>query len=87
MWKSSLSKGILIFTLLCLLSAEYSLAQEKQAASGAQTPADKSGAPSIKLTETRFEAGKVNDGTVLTHDFEFMNAGNDMLKIIDIVPA
>jgi len=87
MWKSNLSKGILFTTLFWILSAGFSPAQEKGAASGAQTPAEKTGAPSIKLAETRFEAGKVNDGAVLVHDFEFVNAGDAVLQITELVPA
>lgn len=88
MWKVNLRKGVFFITLLWLLSAAYSHAQERGAVSGEQTPvSEKSGAPSIKLTEMRFEAGKVNEGTILIHDFEFVNAGNDVLKITDLVPA
>jgi hypothetical protein len=87
MWKSNLSKGIFIFTLFWLLSAIYSHGQEKGAVSGAPPADEKSETSSMKFTETRFEAGKVSEGTLLIHEFEFVNAGNGALRITDIVPA
>lgn len=88
MGKSNLRKGVFFFTLLWLLSTPCSYGQETGAAAGVQAPAaEQSGAPSIKITETRFEAGTVSEGTVLVHDFEFVNAGSGVLKIADLVPA
>lgn len=46
-----------------------------------------SGVPSIVFSETRFEAGKVKEGEVIKRDFEFVNTGSEVLKIVDLVPA
>jgi len=46
-----------------------------------------SGVPSIVFSETRFEAGKVKEGDIIKRDFEFVNAGSEVLKIADLVPA
>jgi len=45
------------------------------------------GIPSIKFSETRFEAGKVKEGEIIKRDFEFVNEGSEVLKISDLVPA
>lgn len=44
-------------------------------------------APSVKFAETRFEFGSVKEGEIVRHDFEFINEGNDVLRIVDLIPA
>ncbi len=75
MWKSSLSKGIALFILLFLLVVTYVRAEEPTAA------------PVAKFPETRFDAGKVQEGAILRHDFAITNEGNAALTIQDLVPA
>jgi hypothetical protein len=73
--------------LMLLFSAGISLGQGKAAASRDQIQDDTAGAPSIRFAELRFEAGTVKEGTVINHDFEFVNEGTSVLKIKNVVPA
>jgi hypothetical protein len=73
--------------IVLLISASASLGQGKTGSSVEETQGEAAGAPSIRFTELRFEAGTVNEGTVLNHDFEFVNEGTGVLKIKNIVPA
>jgi cytochrome oxidase Cu insertion factor (SCO1/SenC/PrrC family) len=43
--------------------------------------------PSIKFSEIRFNCGTVKEGDIISHNFEFVNGGNSILRIKDIVPA
>lgn len=43
--------------------------------------------PSIKFSETRFNCGAVKEGEIVKHDFEFVNGGNSVLKIKNLIPA
>ncbi len=40
--------------------------------------------PELKFKEESFDFGKIIQGTVVEHQFEFFNAGGDTLKILDI---
>lgn len=40
--------------------------------------------PELKFKEDVFDFGKIVQGTVVEHQFEFYNAGGDTLKILDI---
>lgn len=40
--------------------------------------------PSIKFSETDFDAGQVKEGQKINHTFEFENQGNGVLRILDI---
>ena len=86
MWTSNLNRCLCV-VLVLLFSAGASLGQGRAAASGEQIPDDTAGAPSIRFAELRFEAGTVNEGTVVNHDFEFVNEGTGVLKIKNIIPA
>ncbi|MEW6410412.1 MAG: SCO family protein [Nitrospirota bacterium] len=44
-------------------------------------------APVIRFNNTRYEFGSVKKGEIVKHDFEFVNEGNGLLKIIDLIPA
>jgi hypothetical protein len=43
--------------------------------------------PSIKFAATGFDFGSVTLGAVIKHDFEFVNRGDETLKLVDVVPA
>lgn len=86
MWKSSLSKG-LFAVLLLLFSMGTSSGQGKASVSVGQMKDNAAGAPSIQFAELRFEAGTVKEGMVVSHEFEFVNAGADALKIRNVIPA
>lgn len=43
--------------------------------------------PSIRFSETKFDFGTVKEGDIVSHDFEFINEGNGVLKIKDLIPA
>lgn len=74
--KLSLNKIVIEACILLFLAATFSYAQEKGDA-----------APRVKFSEARYEAGQVTEGAILSHEFEFVNEGNAVLKITDLVPA
>jgi hypothetical protein len=57
--------------------------------SGKVTGSGKSlnGAPSIRFVETRYRFGTIKEGEVISHDFEFVNTGSGVLRIVDLIPA
>ena len=75
--KLSLSKIMIQAGILLFLVATFSHAQEKGDAA----------APRVKFSEARYEAGQVTEGAILSHEFEFVNEGNAVLRITDLVPA
>ena len=75
--KLSLNKIVIEACILLFLAATFSYAQEKGDAA----------APRVKFSEARYEAGQVTEGAILSHEFEFVNEGNAVLKITDLVPA
>lgn len=77
MRRSSLNKIVIQIGILLFLAATLSYAQEKGDAA----------APRVKFSETRYEAGQVKEGAILSHEFEFINEGNAVLRITDLVPA
>jgi hypothetical protein len=77
MRRSSLNKIVIQVGILLFLVAVFSHAQEKGDAA----------APRVKFSETRFEAGQVKEGVIVSHEFEFINEGNAALRITDLVPA
>ncbi len=44
-------------------------------------------APRMVLEETSFDFGKVDEGTVVEHDFIVVNKGNQPLEIMKVVPG
>ncbi len=54
---------------------------------GRTAEGEPSGTPSISLKEKRFNFGEIREGKVVSHDFEFVNTGSGVLKIIDLIPA
>ena len=58
-----------------------SLAQ--QARSSSDNPVD---APAIAISETRFDFGDVDEGSVVSHDFIVKNNGGAELQIIKVSP-
>ena len=49
--------------------------------------ADQSGAPQMVLKKQNFNFGKVKQGEVITHTFEVLNQGDEMLKIKKVSPS
>lgn len=45
------------------------------------------GVPSVRFTETRHDFGTIKEGDIVSHNFEFVNDGSDVLRIIDLIPA
>jgi hypothetical protein len=45
------------------------------------------GAPSVVFKEKRFRFGTVREGDIVSHNFEFVNRGNGVLKVVDLIPA
>ncbi len=77
MRRSSLNKIVIQVGILLFLAATFSHAQEKE----------DDATPRVKFSETRYEAGQVKEGVILSHEFEFDNEGNAVLRITDLVPA
>jgi uncharacterized protein DUF1573 len=77
MRRSSLNKIVIQIGILLFLAVTFSYAQEKGDAA----------TPRVKFSETRYEAGQVKEGVTVSHEFEFINEGNAVLRITDLVPA
>lgn len=45
------------------------------------------GTPSLQLKETNYDFGEVEEGAVVSHDFELRNTGSDPLEIIEVRPG
>jgi len=75
---SNSNKAVLFLSAVVLLVATSLFGQEKSAAPGT---------PRIKFAETRHEAGTVNEGAVVVHEFELTNEGDRPLRISELVPA
>ncbi len=45
------------------------------------------GLPVIKISEERYKFGTVKKGEVIRHDFEFVNEGDAVLEIVELIPA
>jgi len=45
------------------------------------------GTPSLQLMETNYDFGEVEEGAVVSHDFELRNTGSDPLEIIEVRPG
>lgn len=43
-------------------------------------------APSMVISETRFDFGEVDEGSVISHDFTVKNTGNTELQINKVSP-
>lgn len=77
MQKLSLSKILIQAGILLFLAATFPSAQEKGDAA----------APRVKFSEARYEAGQVTEGAIVSHEFEFTNEGNAVLRVTELVPA
>jgi len=49
--------------------------------------ANPGGEPAIKFSETRYKFGNAKKGEIIRHDFEFVNEGDGLLRIMDLIPA
>ena len=55
--------------------------------SGHSDVADQGRAPKMVLKEQGFDFGEVKQGEVITHTFEVLNQGNEILKIKKVNPG
>jgi len=82
-WYISLSLLCLWMTWSHLGGTSDSLAQQDRSTSD-ENPGE---TPSMVISETSFDFGEVDEGSVVSHDFIVKNTGKANLQIIKVTPG